>query len=277
MKVAMFWRFEKCVPSLSRNMVDKLGVGLSVPICLDKDSLHSECERKRAKYPTKYWVFLMIVLFPNSSRIYFYRQGDREAIIYTLTGDLNSESWFQNDCLIPLRHHSFMTSPSGEQTCWCLDDPLSPVWKCSLLQFFSASQSRRVWDLYHLSALPLSVLLYQLSHGHKCCGLGEPGAYKISFHDKEIVPQHAGLTIWPAWGSHAGSLSMAKWESPACFHPGLGRSTIVVKTSWCAKKSERAGLLSNCQSTKRGSSLQRPKFKQNTYMYTFLAYCLCLR
>lgn len=195
MKVAMFWRFEKCIPSLSRNMVDKLGVGLSVPICLDKDSLHSECERKRAKYPTKYWVFLMIVLFPNTSRMYFYQQGDREAIIYTLTGDLNSESWFQN---------SFMTSPSGEQTCWCLDDPLSPVWKCSLLQFFSASQSRRVWDLYHLSALPHSVLLYQLSHGHKCCGLGEPGAYKISFHDKEIVPQHAG-------GHHLASLGLSCW------------------------------------------------------------------
>lgn len=204
MKVAMFWRFEKCVPSLSRNMADKLGVGLSVPICLDKDSLHSECERKRAKYPTKYWVFLMIVLFPNTSRMYFYRQGDREAIIYTPTGDLNSESWFQNDCLVPLRHHSFMTSPSAEQTCWCLDDPLSPVWKCSLLQFFSASQSRRVSDLYHLSALPLSVLLYQLSHGHKCCGLGEPGAYKISFHDKEIVPQHAG-------GHHLASLGLSCW------------------------------------------------------------------
>lgn len=97
-----------------------------------------------------------------------------------------------------------MTSPSGEQTCWCLDDPLSPVWKCFLLQFFSASQSRRVSDLYHLSALPLSVLLYQLSHGHKCCGLGEPGAYKISFHDKEIVPQHAG-------GHHLASLGLSCW------------------------------------------------------------------
>lgn len=31
----------------------------------------------------------MTVLFPNTSRMYFYQQGDREAIIYTLTGDLN--------------------------------------------------------------------------------------------------------------------------------------------------------------------------------------------
>lgn len=33
----------------------------------------------------------MIVLFPNTSRMYFYWQGDREAVIYTLTGDLSSE------------------------------------------------------------------------------------------------------------------------------------------------------------------------------------------
>lgn len=26
-------------------------------------------------------------------------------------------------------------------------------------------------------------------------------AHKISFHDKEIVPQHAGITIWPALGA----------------------------------------------------------------------------
>lgn len=48
----MFWRFEKCIPSLSRNMVDKLGVGLSVLLSLDKDLLHSECEKSQVPYKT---------------------------------------------------------------------------------------------------------------------------------------------------------------------------------------------------------------------------------
>lgn len=81
----------------------------------------------------------MIILFPNTSRMYFYRQGERSNYSHT-------DRWFKFWGLIPkwlprpLRHHSFMTSSSGEQTRGCLDDPLSPVWKCSLLQFFSASQ-----------------------------------------------------------------------------------------------------------------------------------------
>lgn len=176
----------------------------SVPICLDKDSLHSECERKRAKYTTKHWAYLVIVLFPNTSRMYFYWQGGREAVIYTLTGDLNSEGWFQNDCLFPLRHihlwhHLQENRHAGVSMTHC-----QPAWKCSLLSFSQPADSRRVWNLYHLSALPLSVLLYQLSHGHKCRGLGEPGAHKISFHDKEIVPQHAG-------GHHLASLGLSCW------------------------------------------------------------------
>lgn len=63
----MFWRFEKRIPSLSRNMVGKLGVGLSVLLSLDKDSLHSECEKSQV--PNKTLSLLNDCSVPNTSRM----------------------------------------------------------------------------------------------------------------------------------------------------------------------------------------------------------------
>lgn len=155
MKVAMFWKFEKCIPALSRNMVGKLGARLSVLACFDKDLLQLECERKRAKYQTEHWAYLMIVLFPNTSRMYFYWQRDRKAIIYTLTGDLNSEGWFRNDCHVPLDtihlwHHLQESRHVGVSVTHCQQFGNIP--------YFGSAQpvgSRRAWNLHHLNALPL--------------------------------------------------------------------------------------------------------------------------
>lgn len=72
-------------------VVDKLRARLNVLVCFGKDVLQLECDRKRANYQMKHRDDLMTALFPNTSRVCFYWQQDREAIICTLTGDLNSE------------------------------------------------------------------------------------------------------------------------------------------------------------------------------------------
>lgn len=160
----------------------------------------------------------------------------------------------------------------------CLHDPLTPVWKYSLLQVFSAGQFQKGLESFP-SQYPASQVWSSINchtHGHKCYGLGEPGTDEIPFHDKEIVPQ--GVLESPF-----GALILDLWEGPSgnqsvCFQLGSGKSTIVVRTCWYTKKSSRVCLLSNCQSSKWNSLLHRLRFKWNAYMYTFgRAYCLCLR
>lgn len=50
---------------------------------------------------------------------------------------------------------------------------------------------------------------------------------KSHFMTKKLSLNMLGVTIWPAWGSHAGSLSMAKWESP-CLLPTRVRGEVLL-------------------------------------------------
>lgn len=136
-------------------MVNKTGARLSVLVYVDKDLLQLECERKRAKHQMKHWAYLMIVLFSNTSRMYFCWQWDRAVIMYTLTGDLNSEGWFQNDCHVPLHtihlsHHLEESRHVGVSMTHCH--------LFGNIPYFGSSQpgsSRKAWNLHHLSVLSL--------------------------------------------------------------------------------------------------------------------------
>lgn len=211
----------------------------------------------------------MIVLFPNTSRMYFYWQQDREAIIYTLTGDLNSEGWFQNDYHVPLDtihlwHHLQESRNVGVSMTHCHSFGNIP--------YFGFSQpvgSRRAWNLHHLSALPLQCgPLSTVTH----MVVNFVGWVSLALRKSHFMKRHCSSKCWgyplaTTWGSHI--LPWERSNESLCFHPGSGRSTTVGRTCWCAKKGRRAGLQSNCHST-----LQRLKFKWNVYMYTFLAHCL---
>lgn len=141
-----------------------------------------------------------------------------------------------------------MTSPSGEWACGCLHDPLTPVWKYSLLQVLLAHQFQKgldalpsqcpastVWSSFLIVLQPTVTRIFI-----DFCGLGEPGIDEIPFHSKEVVPRDAlGSPFGNTWGSHMGPLRMAKWES-ACLLPSRprGKDHWCVRTCWDAKRRE---------------------------------------
>lgn len=170
-----------------------------------------------------------------------------------------------------------MTSPAGKWACGYPHGPLTPFWK--YFRFSQQVHFRRAWNLLSFLLLkcgPLSTVTHIVIN---VMGWVSLALMKSHFMTKKLF-------IRTPWGRHLATtwdLILDPWKWPsgnqaACFHPRSGGRTTVVRTCWYAMKNSKVSLQNNCQSSKRGSSFQRPRFKRKAYAYTFfLAYYLCLR